>query len=284
MNSELIINSTKDGKVKQQTIRNINPDIANSVAGAFAEKCVAMSTENYSSANVVRKSDVTETVSGGATNKQTPVLSLSNWVRNDNSYSASITYNGDGGILTSDIGRINGGIITLADINGTFDGVISAREGANFAPARLAFSHTREIVELADYSDGYDAGYAEGYTEGYDEGGGGVTGLLDPNFTVDYDNGTETGTIDDDDETTTISVYNTADCTLTCTWEGAGTFDYILFDAGYADASVTYNGNGEFIISNPRGVLGAFPTLICLLYSDGEYAASFFDLRDRIVG
>lgn len=65
MNSELIINSTKDGKAKQQTIPNINPDVANSIAGAFAEKCVAMSTESYSSANVVRKSDVTEEYSGG---------------------------------------------------------------------------------------------------------------------------------------------------------------------------------------------------------------------------
>lgn len=85
------------------------------------------------------------TSSGGATNKQQPTLSLGEWAGNNNTYSAVISYNGDG-VLTANTGTLSGSTITVEDADGNFNGVISAAEGTNFAPSKLVFTHNKETV------------------------------------------------------------------------------------------------------------------------------------------
>lgn len=48
--------------------------------------------------------------------------------------------------MTANTGTLSGSTITVEDEDGNFNGVISAAEGTNFAPANLAFAHSKETV------------------------------------------------------------------------------------------------------------------------------------------
>lgn len=65
MQKSLIINSVdQSGKAKSKSITNINPEASNEQLQEFAQRLTALSTNTYSGASVVTKSDVTEAVGG----------------------------------------------------------------------------------------------------------------------------------------------------------------------------------------------------------------------------
>ena len=63
---------------------------------------------------------------------QQPVLSLGSWSAADSIYSAEIFYNGDG-TLSTDIGSISNGVLTVEDVDGNFSGVLTATSTLNFS-------------------------------------------------------------------------------------------------------------------------------------------------------
>lgn len=83
------------------------------------------------------------------TGKQAPVLSLGSWSSADSVYSAPITYTGDG-TLSTDIGTIANDILTVEDVDGNFNGVISASAGDDFSSTELNFNYNTEtnIVDV----------------------------------------------------------------------------------------------------------------------------------------
>lgn len=85
------------------------------------------------------------TVTVQADPKTNPTFSLGEWAGSNNTYSAVVSYNGDG-VLTANTGTLSGSTITVEDADGNFNGVISAAEGTNFAPSNLVFNHTKETV------------------------------------------------------------------------------------------------------------------------------------------
>ncbi len=85
------------------------------------------------------------TVTVQADPKTNPTFSLGEWAGSNNTYSAVVSYNGDG-VLTANTGTLSGSTITVEDADGNFNGVISAAEGNNFAPAQLVFNHSKETV------------------------------------------------------------------------------------------------------------------------------------------
>ena len=65
-NSSLIINSTDtNGVAKSKAISNINPEATGEQLGEFAQKLTALTTNEYTGANVISKCDVTEYNNGG---------------------------------------------------------------------------------------------------------------------------------------------------------------------------------------------------------------------------
>ena len=66
----LIINAvgnvgTNTGKKYQKSVTNVNPAVSNEVAGEFARRANALTTNVFGNAQVVKKMDVTEEDSGG---------------------------------------------------------------------------------------------------------------------------------------------------------------------------------------------------------------------------
>lgn len=88
---------------------------------------------------IERKIDSTS--GGSSSSKATPTLSLSSWTCIGTTYTATISYNGDGSLSTS-LGTISGSTLTVYDQDGIFNGTIYASEGNSFAPASLDFSYT----------------------------------------------------------------------------------------------------------------------------------------------
>lgn len=79
------------------------------------------------------------------TGKQQPALSLGGWSIADTVYTAAINYDGDG-TLSTDVGTITNGTLTVNDADGTFSGVISASSGNHFAASKLYFGNTVQTV------------------------------------------------------------------------------------------------------------------------------------------
>ena len=83
-----------------------------------------------------------DSISGGSSHaKSTPSLSLGAWTKSGSTFSATISYDGDG-VLSSSLGSISGSTLTISDQDGSFNGTISASEGNSFAPASLYFSYS----------------------------------------------------------------------------------------------------------------------------------------------
>ena len=98
MKTSLTINATRAGKKVAKSFGYVNPDVANSLVGGFAQMVNALSNDTFVNAEVVKKMDTTEEDSGGgsapATAKQEGIITLS---KNDFYGPKSITYsyNGD---------------------------------------------------------------------------------------------------------------------------------------------------------------------------------------------
>ena len=74
----------------------------------------------------------------GGVSKATPVLAINEWSKNNSTYSASLSYSGDG-VLSTNIGSISGTTLTISDDDGIFSGVLSATAGTSFAATSLNF-------------------------------------------------------------------------------------------------------------------------------------------------
>ena len=74
--------------------------------------------------------------------KVTPILNVSPFTKNGNTYTASITYNGDG-MLTTNVGFINGNVLSVTSANENFNGVITASEGSNYLATSIPFRHDK---------------------------------------------------------------------------------------------------------------------------------------------
>lgn len=97
--------------------------------------------------NAVRLKHLVSLASALNNDKQTPVLSLGSWSAVDTVYSAPITYTGDG-TLATDIGTISNDILTVADEDGNFSGVISASAGNDFASSSLHFCRDIDTITI----------------------------------------------------------------------------------------------------------------------------------------
>lgn len=60
MKKSLNINATRNGKKVSTSIGYVNPDVANSTAGTFAQMVNALTTNTFVNAEVVKKMDTTE--------------------------------------------------------------------------------------------------------------------------------------------------------------------------------------------------------------------------------
>lgn len=74
------------------------------------------------------------------TGKAVPVLTVGNFTKNGDIYVASVKYSGDG-VLTSNIGYINGGFLYITGTGAPFSGVVTASEGAIYSSASVPFAH-----------------------------------------------------------------------------------------------------------------------------------------------
>ena len=63
----LTINATRNGKKVSKSLGFINPDVANSLVGGFAQMVNALSNDTFVNAEVVKKMDTTEEDTGGGT-------------------------------------------------------------------------------------------------------------------------------------------------------------------------------------------------------------------------
>ena len=87
-----------------------------------------------------------DSISGtSSSSKAFPTLSLSSWTKSGSTFSATISYDGDGSLSTS-LGSISGTTLTVSDQDGSFNGTISASEGNTSAPVSLHFSYNTSIA------------------------------------------------------------------------------------------------------------------------------------------
>ena len=102
--------------------------------GGFSGTLSASATANYlaKSINFSRAADPVA-----------PTLSLSEFTKDGTTYTATITYNGDGTLSTT-LGTINNKILTVTDADGAFSGTLSASATSRYLAASLPFSHEAE--------------------------------------------------------------------------------------------------------------------------------------------
>jgi len=116
----------------------------NDADGTFSGVISASSGNHFAASKLYFDFDATTiagesvTVTVAADPKPVPALSIGGWSVADTVYSAVVSYSGDGALSVNN-GTITNGTLTVSDADGTFNGVITAAEGTNFAPAKLYF-------------------------------------------------------------------------------------------------------------------------------------------------
>lgn len=97
--------------------------------------------------NVVRLKHLVSLASAIADDSpsQQHALSLGSWSAVDTVYSAPIIYNGDG-TLSTDIGSISNGVLTVADEDGYFNGTITLTNSLNFSGPTPAFINSISVT------------------------------------------------------------------------------------------------------------------------------------------
>ncbi len=179
MKTTLAVKTTDTaGKAQQKAVTYINPAATNAALKTFAQKLAGLTTDNYVDAERINTMSVNEADSTpAAASKTQPTLSLGVWTKSGTTYSATITYNGDG-TLSSTLGTISGTTLSITDADGIFSGVISASEGTTYAAGKLAFSYNTEEVQTGKTEglftyDGGDLTYnGDGQVYVYDRAGG----------------------------------------------------------------------------------------------------------------
>lgn len=128
---------------KRKTVNYINPDTTNAQLKVFSELTNALTTNEYITADVVKKFNVDELDEADLSGRPVPELSLNYWDYLDPIYYASISYAGDG-VLDTSTGTIVGGILAVLAPDGNFSGWLTATGSESFAPAQLMFTHVTE--------------------------------------------------------------------------------------------------------------------------------------------
>lgn len=148
MKKSLTINATRNGKKVSKSLGFINPDVANSIVGGFAQMVNSLSNDTFVNAEVVKKMDTTEEDTGGGSTpapagKPVPTL----FVTDNRDDSGTITYSGDGQLSAFIAGGGGDGVCTISGdtlhIDGTYrmqPGYILAAETDNFAPNWATFA------------------------------------------------------------------------------------------------------------------------------------------------
>ena len=124
MKKSLTINATRAGKKVSKNIGYVNPDVANSLVGGFAQMVNALTTDTFVNAEVVKKMDTNEQEqqSGGGSGKQEGIITLSNWSVKRSGSTVDIEYNGDGtlyGVAYKDFNDTNLEKITISEGSAT---------------------------------------------------------------------------------------------------------------------------------------------------------------------
>lgn len=138
MKSSLIINSIDaNNQARQKSFANINPNATDANVCTFAKKVNALTTNEFVSAIRVDKKPLDDSTPEPVV-KQTPTLTLSEFTKDGTTYTATITYTGDGE-LTTTTGSIDD-VTLIVEATETFSGTLSAPETDNFLAASVNFS------------------------------------------------------------------------------------------------------------------------------------------------
>ena len=89
MKKSLTINATRDGKKVAKSFGFVNPNVANSLVGGFAQMVNNLTTDTFVNAQVVKVMDTTEEEQAAAPAKQEGIITY-------DEDSGIVTYNGDG--------------------------------------------------------------------------------------------------------------------------------------------------------------------------------------------
>lgn len=185
MKNTLIVESNKNGKKFQKAYNYLNPNATDEALESFATMTSALSTNEYQGAYLVtkRKTDGSEPyIPGGASTitiagdtvtvtveaepKDIPSLTLGGWSIADSIYSAVVSYSGDGE-LSANVGSISNGTLTVEDADGTFNGVITAAEGASSAATKLYFDFdTNTVTQTVQAAASYNSSVLDKVLQG----------------------------------------------------------------------------------------------------------------------
>lgn len=81
--------------------------------------------------------------------KYAPSLELEGWEATSTVYSTNYTYDGDG-TLTTSIGSLSNGVLTVEDSDGVFTGSITASEGNKYAGAVWEFNCSSTVLSIGN--------------------------------------------------------------------------------------------------------------------------------------
>lgn len=132
----------------ERTITNINNAKSNAELKEFAMKIIDLTNETYIGAERIDKLDVT----AEDVEKPSPTLNVGTFTQDGTTYTAAVTYYGDGTLKTNN-GTLDGsttaennilnkftGTLTVSDADGSFAGTINASEGINYGAIEKRFS------------------------------------------------------------------------------------------------------------------------------------------------
>ena len=152
MKKSLNINATRNGKKVSKSLGYVNPDVANSLVGGFAQMVNALSNDTFVNAEVVKKMDTTEEDTGGGSTpapagKQEGIITLTT---DDNGYTYTVDYNGDGQLfivagadaVKNPPGTLSGNTLTVHTMGATHipgTGYVVALATDNFTAAIASF-------------------------------------------------------------------------------------------------------------------------------------------------
>lgn len=149
MQVNIVITSKDTNDTKQTTtITYARPGAENAALKSLAQALVALTTNEYISASIVRKSDIDET----SESKLEPTLYFSDWTKSGSYVYATIIYNGDGELFYK--GSVANAGMYMSDgklyidkseiVLEGFVVTVYATEGESYAAKTLSYEFTGE--------------------------------------------------------------------------------------------------------------------------------------------
>ena len=148
MKKSLTINATRNGKKVAKSFGFVNPDVANSLVGGFAQMVNALSNDTFVSSQVVKTMDTTEEEQGGgsapATGKTIPTMSISAYpdeinLTSQDGVNYSYQYDASYGDVTFTVEYNDDGIIYAFAV--TQVGTDATQAFIGSAPVRIPINH-----------------------------------------------------------------------------------------------------------------------------------------------